>query len=86
MDSFNSMYNNKTAAIFSGDSDRDEVRVTMDADDDKSKVESLHEITVKENSKYTYNINFISFIFSFIPIFGLSIITYMVVFSCILFC
>jgi hypothetical protein len=32
----------------------------MYADDDKNKVESLHEITVKENSKSTYSINFIS--------------------------
>jgi proliferating cell nuclear antigen len=51
---------NKKTVIFSGDSDRGEARVTMDADDDKSKVELLEEITVKENSKSTYNIDFIS--------------------------
>lgn len=51
---------NKKTVIFSGDSDRGEARVTMDADDDKSKVEFLEEITVKENSKSTYNIDFIS--------------------------
>src|SRR5215208_1402461 len=51
---------NKKTVIFSGDSDRGEVRVTMDTDDDKSKVELLEEITVKENSKSTYNIDFIS--------------------------
>jgi proliferating cell nuclear antigen len=57
----NSISNNKTAAIFSGDSDRGESRVIMHADDDdKSKVESLQAITVKENSKATYNIDFIS--------------------------
>ena len=57
----NSISNNiKTAAIFSGDSDRGEVRVTINADDDKSKVESLHDITIKENSKSKYNIDFIS--------------------------
>jgi proliferating cell nuclear antigen len=59
----NSISNNKTAAIFSGDSDRGESRVIMhadDDDDDKSKVESLQAITVKENSKATYNIDFIS--------------------------
>ena len=32
----------------------------MYADDDKNKVESLQEIIVKENSKSTYNIDFIS--------------------------
>ena len=32
----------------------------MYADDDKNKVESLQEITVKENSKSTYSIDFIS--------------------------
>jgi proliferating cell nuclear antigen len=51
---------NKKTVIFSGDSDRGEARVTMDANDDKSKVELLEEITVKENSKSTYNIDFIS--------------------------
>ena len=51
---------NKKTVIFSGDSDRGEARVTMDAADDKSKVELLEEITVKENSKSTYNIDFIS--------------------------
>jgi proliferating cell nuclear antigen len=51
---------NKNTVIFIGDSDRGEARVTMDADDDKSKVELLEEITVKENSKSTYNIDFIS--------------------------
>jgi proliferating cell nuclear antigen len=53
---------NKNTVIFIGDSDRGEVRVTMDADDgnNKSKVELLEEITVKENSKSTYNIDFIS--------------------------
>ena len=53
---------NKKTIIFSGDSDRGEARVTMDADDgnNKSKVELLEEITVKENSKSTYNIDFIS--------------------------
>ena len=53
---------NKKTVIFSGDSDRGEARVTMDVDDDdnKSKVELLEEITVKESSKSTYNIDFIS--------------------------
>ena len=51
---------NKKTVIFSGDSDRGEARVTMDANDDKSKVELLEEITVKETSKSTYNIDFIS--------------------------
>jgi proliferating cell nuclear antigen len=51
---------NKKTVIFSGDSDRGEARVTMDANDDKSKVELLEEITVKESSKSTYNIDFIS--------------------------
>lgn len=53
---------NKKTVIFSDDSDRGEARVTMDVDDDnnKSKVELLEEITVKENSKSTYNIDFIS--------------------------
>jgi hypothetical protein len=55
---------NKKTVIFSGDSDRGEARVTMDVDDDdnnnKSKVELLEKITVKENSKSTYNIDFIS--------------------------
>lgn len=53
---------NKKTVIFSGDSDRGEARVTMEVDDDnnKSKVELLEEITVKENSKSTYNIDFIS--------------------------
>ena len=53
---------NKKTVIFSGDSDRGEARVTMNVDDDnnKSKVELLEEITVKENSKSTYNIDFIS--------------------------
>lgn len=51
---------NKKTVIFSGDSDRGEARVTIDADDDKSKVELLEEITIKENSKSTYNIDFIS--------------------------
>ena len=53
---------NKNTVIFIGDSDRGEARVTMDADDgnNKSKVELLEEITVKENSKSTYNIDFIS--------------------------
>jgi len=53
---------NKKTVIFIGDSDRGEARVTMDADDgnNKSKVELLEEITVKENSKSTYNIDFIS--------------------------
>ncbi len=53
---------NKKTVIVSGDSDRGEARVTMDVDDDnnKSKVELLEEITVKENSKSTYNIDFIS--------------------------
>ena len=57
--SSNSISNNKTA-IFSGDSDRGEVKVTMDANDDKSNIESIEEITVKENSKSVYNIDFIS--------------------------
>jgi proliferating cell nuclear antigen len=52
---------NKKTIIFSGDSDRGEARVTMDVNDDnKSKVEMLEEITVKETSKSTYNIDFIS--------------------------
>jgi proliferating cell nuclear antigen len=53
---------NKNTVIFIGDSDRGEARITMDADDgnNKSKVELLEEITVKENSKSTYNIDFIS--------------------------
>ena len=51
---------NKKTVIFSGDSDRGEARVTMDAADDKSKVELLENITIKENSKSTYNIDFIS--------------------------
>jgi proliferating cell nuclear antigen len=52
---------NKKTVIFSGDSDRGEARVTMDVNDDnKSKVELLEEITVKESSKSTYNIDFIS--------------------------
>jgi proliferating cell nuclear antigen len=52
---------NKKTVIFSGDSDRGEARVTMDVNDDnKSKVEMLEEITVKETSKSTYNIDFIS--------------------------
>ena len=51
---------NKKTVIFSGDSDRGEARVTIDANDDKSKVEFLEEITVKETSKSTYNIDFIS--------------------------
>ena len=52
---------NKKTVIFSGDSDRGEAKVTMDVDDhNKSKVELLEEITVKENSKSTYNIDFIS--------------------------
>ena len=55
----NSISNNKTA-IFSGDSDRGEVKVTIDANDDKSNVESIEEITVKEDSKSVYNIDFIS--------------------------
>ena len=59
IDTNNSVSNNKTA-IFSGDSDRGEVKVTMDANDDKSNVESLQEINVKENSKSAYNIDFIS--------------------------
>jgi proliferating cell nuclear antigen len=60
IDSSSSSTNKKTV-IFSGDSDRGEARVTMDVDDDnKSKVELLEEITVKENSKSTYNIDFIS--------------------------
>ena len=59
VDSSNRIYN-KSAAVFSGDSDRGETRVTMDADDDKSKVDSLQAITVNENSKSTYNIDFIS--------------------------
>jgi proliferating cell nuclear antigen len=59
VDSSNSIYN-KSAAVFSGNSDRGETRVTMDADDYKSKVDSLQAITVNENSKSTYNIDFIS--------------------------
>jgi proliferating cell nuclear antigen len=55
----NSISNNKTA-IFSGDSDRGEVKVTMDANDDKSNIESIEEITVKENSKSVYSIDYIS--------------------------
>jgi proliferating cell nuclear antigen len=51
---------NKKTVIFSGDSDRGEARVTIDANDDKNKVEFLEEITVKETSKSTYNIDFIS--------------------------
>src|SRR5918994_2588186 len=51
---------NKKTVIFSGDNDRGEARVTIDANDDKSKVEFLEEITVKETSKSTYNIDFIS--------------------------
>jgi proliferating cell nuclear antigen len=52
---------NKKTVIFSGDSDRGEARVTMDLNDDnKSKAEFLEEITVKETSKSTYNIDFIS--------------------------
>jgi proliferating cell nuclear antigen len=52
---------NKKTVIFSGDSDRGEARVTIDANDDnKSKAEFLEEITVKETSKSTYNIDFIS--------------------------
>jgi proliferating cell nuclear antigen len=45
------------AAIFSGTSDKGEVRVTLD---DKSKIENLQEINVKENSKSTYTIDYIS--------------------------
>jgi proliferating cell nuclear antigen len=60
LDSSSGISTNKKTVIFSGDSDRGEARVTMDADDDKSKVELLEEITVKENSKSTYNIDFIS--------------------------
>jgi proliferating cell nuclear antigen len=62
IDSSTGISTNKKTVIFSGDSDRGEVRVTMDADDgnNKSKVELLEEITVKENSKSTYNIDFIS--------------------------
>ena len=60
IDSSSGISTNKKTLIFSGDSDRGEARVTMDADDDKSKVELLEEITVKENSKSTYNIDFIS--------------------------
>jgi proliferating cell nuclear antigen len=60
IDSSSCISTNKKTVIFSGDSDRGEARVTMDADDDKSKVELLEEITVKENSKSTYNIDFIS--------------------------
>jgi proliferating cell nuclear antigen len=60
IDSSSGISTNKKTVIFSGDSDRGEARVTMDADDDKSKVELLEEITVKENSKSTYNIDFIS--------------------------
>ena len=57
----NSIANNeKTAAIFSGDSDRTKARVIIEADDDKSEVESLQHITVNENSKSTYNIDFTS--------------------------
>jgi len=57
-----SISTNKKTVIFSGDSDRGKAKVTMDVDDDnnKSKVELLEEITVKENSKSTYNIDFIS--------------------------
>jgi proliferating cell nuclear antigen len=59
--SSNSISNNKTTAIFSGNSDRGEARIIMQSDnDDKNKVESLQEITAKENSKSTYNIDFIS--------------------------
>ena len=59
--SSNSTSNNKTTAIFSGNSDRGEARIIMQSDnDDKNKVESLQEITAKENSKSTYNIDFIS--------------------------
>lgn len=59
--SSNSISNNKTTAIFSGNSDRGEARIIMQRDnDDKNKVESLQEITAKENSKSTYNIDFIS--------------------------
>jgi proliferating cell nuclear antigen len=59
--SSNSISNNKTTAIFSGNSDRGEARIIMQSDnDDKNKVESLQEITVRENSKSTYNIDFIS--------------------------
>jgi proliferating cell nuclear antigen len=60
IDSSSCISPNKKTVIFSGDSDRGEARVTMDPDDDKSKVELLEEITVKENSKSTYNIDFIS--------------------------
>jgi proliferating cell nuclear antigen len=45
------------AAIFSGTSDKGEVRVTLD---DKSNIEYLHEINVNENSKSTYTIDYIS--------------------------
>ena len=52
---------NKKTVIFSGDSDRGEARVTMDVNDEnKSKAEFLEEIAVKETSKSTYNIDFIS--------------------------
>lgn len=61
IDSSSGISTNKKTVIFSGDSDRGEARVTMDTNDDnKNKVELLDEITVKENSKSTYNIDFIS--------------------------
>jgi proliferating cell nuclear antigen len=60
IDSNSGISTNKKTVIFSGDSDRGEARVTMDAADDKSKVELLENITIKENSKSTYNIDFIS--------------------------
>jgi proliferating cell nuclear antigen len=60
IDSSGGISTNKKTVIFSGDSDRGEARVTMDANDDKSKIELLEEITVKETSKSTYNIDFIS--------------------------
>ena len=60
IDSNSGISTNKKTVIFSGDSDRGEAKVTMDATDDKSKVELLENITIKENSKSTYNIDFIS--------------------------
>jgi hypothetical protein len=46
--------------MFSGDSDTGEPKVTMHTADGKNIVKSLHDITIKESSKSTYNIDFIS--------------------------
>src|SRR5919199_1208832 len=51
---------NKTVVTFSGDSDIGDARVTMYKNPDKSKDESIEEIEVRQNSKSTYNIDFIS--------------------------